>query len=781
MTIAPRPSNKNKNSHRTKRRRVGASNSNFVNAEAVSADMVCPSFSARAMPWSLCSVFHIQELTTCKAIDCAVCKKLFEVLTVSSADSSVRTELGSVPDLVQNSQCFVHPRALLVIFGDRLHAADEYDFIAIEKVSGSLCAGITLNPPGKFIPGRCGLWSREIYLAGSEEIARKINCKTHVDPAWIDRRLMKKWKTACDDRHHAHTEQASQTCRIASVPNYLIDTINECLIEVNTQVSYVALSYVWGRDMFFRATKQNLPQLLQPHAFGTGPDRPDLPQTIRDACEVVKSVGESFLWVDALCIPDDDDEIKHKEIRNMAAIYANASFTIVAAQGVDARAGLRGLEGSSQPRSFRSNVAPFLSGSSMIRYYPPDANPVHSMWARRGWTFQECLLSRRLLVFNQDTVYWQCPAAMWTEVNDHGLDRTSDSYNELSIWDRLMRAEVSEMLLFGLLIREYNTRTLTYPEDALDAFTGLMSELTATKFRDGFFGGLPVVFFDVFLLWEPRRSVERRQAKNTARAQAQLPSWSWLGWHGELDMITHGRPDTNRPWEYPAQEIITPICEWCAHETPISIGIPLPESWHKHRMKTFFEDECPSPDRTLKEISSEPGWTHTYHQKPNVEPRHALPNVQASGKSKELNSARFLSCRARRIFLYLGEAGVHLFDEASFWFRCLRDVNGRWAGVIKMHLSSDYEGFDMDTKAERGENRILWPHLEEGIRAMDRSTDAIAPRKNTNGLNQGTGDFSAENGTLFTRRHDCAQKVSYRQLEARCFVDDQHGIGTANR
>jgi hypothetical protein len=83
--------------------------------------------------------------------------------------------------------------------------------------------------------------------------------------------------------------------------------------------SYVALSYVWGSP--------------------SG----DWPQTILDAAEVTKRLGEQYLWVDRLCINQSNLQEKQVLISKMNAIYEGAEFTIVAAAG-DARTGLPGVE-----------------------------------------------------------------------------------------------------------------------------------------------------------------------------------------------------------------------------------------------------------------------------------------------------------------------------------------------------------------------------------------------------------------------------------------------------
>lgn len=73
---------------------------------------------------------------------------------------------------------------------------------------------------------------------------------------------------------------------------------------------------------------------------------------------LVRSLGERYLWVDALCIVQDDEASKLQNIDRMAPIYPGAKLTIIAADG-DADYGLRGLPSISIPRTFRQRIHSF--------------------------------------------------------------------------------------------------------------------------------------------------------------------------------------------------------------------------------------------------------------------------------------------------------------------------------------------------------------------------------------------------------------------------------------
>jgi hypothetical protein len=88
---------------------------------------------------------------------------------------------------------------------------------------------------------------------------------------------------------------------------------------------YCALSYCWGTQqtgVLLRSKQQQYSQSI---------DVERLQQTLKDAIRTAKEIGIVYLWVDALCIIQDSEADKRREISRMDQIYRNALFTIVAA------------------------------------------------------------------------------------------------------------------------------------------------------------------------------------------------------------------------------------------------------------------------------------------------------------------------------------------------------------------------------------------------------------------------------------------------------------------
>lgn len=128
-------------------------------------------------------------------------------------------------------------------------------------------------------------------------------------------------------------------------PSWLVDTHHQCLVSAEPGMSYVDLSYVWGNVSMFTTVRSNVKELQCDQGFATIEKRGcRLPRTILDAFGVTILLGEQYLWIDSLCIVQDEEEEKHTQLNSMGSIYANASVTIVAWQGDHADFGLEGCK-----------------------------------------------------------------------------------------------------------------------------------------------------------------------------------------------------------------------------------------------------------------------------------------------------------------------------------------------------------------------------------------------------------------------------------------------------
>jgi hypothetical protein len=244
-------------------------------------------------------------------------------------------------------------------------------------------------------------------------------------------------------------------------------------------------------------------------------------------------LDEQYLWVDTLCIIQDDKSFVSLELKPkpMASIYSNAFLTIVVASAADANGGIAGFKETVRPIARAPRLTVTLKDGSVLGVCSRSLMLGHTIWSRRGWTFQERLLSYRTLTVTNQNVEWKCPCLWWQDSNTVGdVERFDDDgnshvlrwYSATALSEHLMKATWPDFPRLTDLVHAYSRIQLTFPEDILRAFTGISTRLSRA-FRGGFLYGIPVMYFDMGLLWTSgSMGARRRGAMNNSLL---LPSW----------------------------------------------------------------------------------------------------------------------------------------------------------------------------------------------------------------------------------------------------------------
>lgn len=260
-------------------------------------------------------------------------------------------------------------------------------------------------------------------------LGRKLNPKS------IEIGLLRSWLQSCEHWHRSvcwrknnSRRDGPVTIRFPIQPFIrLLDLEDDCLIQTSIPPAFVALSYVWGNAHMFKLLNETLPDLLLPGSFTKSYEL--FPKSIRDAVTLTRLLNHRYLWVDSLCIIQDDDSDKGTQVQLMDTIFTRASFTIVAASGGDANAGLPGVQGGS--RNIVQHTVVYSDDLTLLSLMSGCDDVVDkSTWNGRCWTYQERLLSRRAMIFTNDTVYFECGEDVWSE--DFNMLR-SDVYMSASL------------------------------------------------------------------------------------------------------------------------------------------------------------------------------------------------------------------------------------------------------------------------------------------------------------------------------------------------------------
>lgn len=526
-----------------------------------------------------------------------------------------------------------------------------------------------------------------------------------VHPEWINRTLPARWKDACVRLHDGLCKDFPSKSLSSVRPTWLVDVQSQCLIRTPDGCSYVALSYVWGNQKTLQAVRSNQDQLQKPGSLALTTWGTPISTTIRNAMGVVGLLGERYLWVDTLCIVQDEESQKYRELAKMGAIYANASVTIMAVQGEHANSGLRGFRGISEPRYLRQVVHLLTDGVTAIQT-PVEGNHYelaskHSVWATRAWTYQEYLFSRRKLIFDGDSLRWECATAIWSE-HVEWPPNLRPRYNEIKRCQSMFESPIPDFHGFQRILQNYNTRDFTYPEDALYAFAGISSAI-GWSLSGSLVSGLPAASFDICLLWQPETRVVRRTAKAPEKIHC-LPSWSWAGWSGSVKMEVVSASDfiRNRPrllgyWSTSAW--VTRLVSWKYHESSESPGIPiqpsllecreewlegrgeLPSGWTRHPIS-----ESPLAEYEMPDPRSPSSCFFKHHAHPGFEFWYPIP-LPGPGDTFSAVQVPYISCRTRRAWLLAAEKIQRFAGHPPLF--SLRDKAGAWAGALQPEVSID--------------------------------------------------------------------------------------------
>ena len=342
----------------------------------------------------------------------------------------------------------------------------------------------------------------------------------------------------------------------------LIDVKAMKLCSAPKGLLYCALSYLWGGVSMLKTGTKIFERLSRDNGILEA----ELPLTIRDAIHFCRKIGWQYLWVDALCIIQDDKADVASQISQMQSIYRFADFTIVAASGVDSNAGLPGLR---TPRQVSQHMEK-IQGLRLITTLPPFEHIQEtSRWSTRAWTFQESKLSRRLIVFSEGQMHFRCEGGEYCEDTRVGKPTRSGALG----WENGPYSSTSLLLgaphgmgfrIFQDLVAHYSQKVLTYPEDILNGFSGIINALKPFgAIGQYWISGLPVQGPGLIdsLLWIPthkhvselrrlgifqtdfvRRpgnyvAIDHRNQRVEDGDEHKFPSWSWIGWIGDIDYL----------------------------------------------------------------------------------------------------------------------------------------------------------------------------------------------------------------------------------------------------
>ncbi|KAL6816755.1 heterokaryon incompatibility domain-containing protein [Trichoderma camerunense] len=328
--------------------------------------------------------------------------------------------------------------------------------------------------------------------------------------------LLGRWVEACKRDHAGCCETLSGSVidesQLPQLPSRVIQVSGSSvrlLPSRGRHGRYASLSHCWGSSGRppLKTTKANLQKHLQDIPWAS------IPKTFQDAITVARSIGLAYVWIDSLCIVQDDHQDWLKESKRMGSIYEQAEVTIAASHTPGCWEGFlfprNPLPPSVEIPSFFSQDSD-ISNASGIQVFATvrrdtaaNTFPEFGTLNSRAWATQEWLLSRRIVFFTKGAIIWSCKAITQRETGERCYS-------------------ISRNTRWKNIIEQYSDRQLTYATDRLIALEGLRMEL-GKKIACEYAFGVWKESLPNQLLWQVTKRIDGAAISDPLK----LPTWTW--------------------------------------------------------------------------------------------------------------------------------------------------------------------------------------------------------------------------------------------------------------
>ncbi|KAB8226925.1 HET domain-containing protein [Aspergillus alliaceus] len=433
-------------------------------------------------------------------------------------------------------KCFLEFRE-----SDENHRANRDDmYLQVELVSGR-AAQVTIYSPRENTKSRDVYSKFHIFAVAGTPNPWPVLFKAPSSPkfALTDERqaCFNYWIQNCRENHPSCQRPRFMPKRLVDVG---LGNRGMCLVEdVHPACQYVALSHCWefSEAATVQTTKRNLEETKAYISYMS------LSKTFRDAVDICKWLDVPYLWVDSICIVQDDPGDWIDQATAMGSIYEGAYVTIAAhfdPNGTTDDGCCLNRRGFSEIVLNDATGTPF---STFIKWSDSHDISKPQGLMSRAWCIQERLLSPRVLHFRQGEVIFECSMESKCECGTLGIQLETMYHYKLKapekrlIWDNHITESppgsnigtdvYSAWGKWRAVVRLYSAANLTVETDRLPALSGLAQRSPKRIFGDYIAG-----------LWsnDLPKGLLRGYGVRGKVSRAQLstaPSFCWTSLHGE--------------------------------------------------------------------------------------------------------------------------------------------------------------------------------------------------------------------------------------------------------
>jgi len=256
-----------------------------------------------------------------------------------------------------------------------------------------------------------------------------------------------------------------------------------------------------------------------------------LPKTFQDAVDITKALGLDYIWIDSLCIVQDDDDDWREEASLMSSVYGGSYINIAASSAASADQGcymkVHGLVDGLLVkvhilnRDHEHKLIQFEQGALY------NSAVWHTLLASRAWVFQEKILSPRTIHFGDRGVYWECVSRIASECLPRGLSHCNSNHSLSRQYREIQRNDYTAW--WATAVEVYSAAKLTFGRDKLVAISGIARQIHE-RFAETYIAGLwRNAEVEKQLCWnvESSRRFGNLEPQLYPRPAYRAPSWSW--------------------------------------------------------------------------------------------------------------------------------------------------------------------------------------------------------------------------------------------------------------
>ncbi|TGJ86908.1 hypothetical protein E0Z10_g1915 [Xylaria hypoxylon] len=330
---------------------------------------------------------------------------------------------------------------------------------------------------------------------------------------------LKDWIKVCDENHTCYSNDDPV------LPSRVVSVADDCVRVIDAKDMrgrYMTLSHRWGANETFKLTRSNMNLMMDFISWES------IPKTYQESIQVTRLLGIEYIWIDSLCIIQDDAEDWQREAGKMKSVYGNSYLNIAATEALDSNGELfRSGKLSAQyparkvPRDSMIQIRPQPSQTHRhfgSNYFENSRPPL----LQRGWVLQERILSPRVVYYGAEEIQWECQAA-----NDCQCGGMVVIANFKSGYHRSLKSDGVPPLPYQWMriSEKYSSLQFTYGNDRLVALSGLADQGVQSGKGGKYLAGLWERNLAHQLCWQIL-NIHRKPDTYLA------PSWSWLSVFG---------------------------------------------------------------------------------------------------------------------------------------------------------------------------------------------------------------------------------------------------------